>query len=312
MTKKTWFERAIFLSWYCSRGDCKFCYMSTQKDKIKNPELAKRTKESIIAEVIISKATGWKIEFISGGYESYRFDEIVEIVKIISKIMGEKQWINIGVIKKEEFIKIKPYLKGFCGAIECVNKQIHDNVCPSKPIKEIEEMYSLCNNYNLKKAMTLIIGLGETINDFEKLKEFIIKNGIKKITFYSLNPQKGTEFNTSPKIEYYAEWVKKTRKEFPELQIITGAWINKPQYFEYLLKAGADAITKIPAIKYFGTKEAKLIEESIEKADRKFIGSLTKMPRVDWDKEVEKLELDSELKDKIKAKIKQYVKKMSQ
>ena len=51
--KKTFFERAIFFSWYCSKGDCKFCYMSTQKDKITDPKLAKRRKESIIAETII-------------------------------------------------------------------------------------------------------------------------------------------------------------------------------------------------------------------------------------------------------------------
>ncbi len=24
-------ERAIFLSWWCEKGDCSFCYMSTQK-----------------------------------------------------------------------------------------------------------------------------------------------------------------------------------------------------------------------------------------------------------------------------------------
>ena len=29
-------ERAIFLSWWCDKGDCAFCYMSTQKDKIKD------------------------------------------------------------------------------------------------------------------------------------------------------------------------------------------------------------------------------------------------------------------------------------
>ena len=29
-------ERAVFLSWWCDKGDCKFCYMSTQKNKIKD------------------------------------------------------------------------------------------------------------------------------------------------------------------------------------------------------------------------------------------------------------------------------------
>ena len=41
-----------------------------QKDKIKDPKKAKRTKESILAEAILSKNLGWEIEFISGGYES--------------------------------------------------------------------------------------------------------------------------------------------------------------------------------------------------------------------------------------------------
>ena len=35
-------ERAIFLSWWCDKGDCAFCYMSTQKNKIKDPRKAKR------------------------------------------------------------------------------------------------------------------------------------------------------------------------------------------------------------------------------------------------------------------------------
>ena len=30
-------ERAIFLSWWCDKGDCAFCYMSAQKPRIKEP-----------------------------------------------------------------------------------------------------------------------------------------------------------------------------------------------------------------------------------------------------------------------------------
>ena len=43
-------ERAIFLSWYCDKGDCAFCYMSTQKDKIRDPTKAKRRIPNILAE----------------------------------------------------------------------------------------------------------------------------------------------------------------------------------------------------------------------------------------------------------------------
>ena len=36
-------ERAVFLSWWCDKGDCKFCYMSTQKNKA-----LKKTKSRIL------------------------------------------------------------------------------------------------------------------------------------------------------------------------------------------------------------------------------------------------------------------------
>ena len=77
MEKTTWFERAIFLSWYCAKGDCKFCYMSTQKKLIKDPKKARRSFESILAEVFLCKKLGWKIEFLSGGYESFSRQELL-------------------------------------------------------------------------------------------------------------------------------------------------------------------------------------------------------------------------------------------
>ena len=312
MLKTTCFERAIFLSWYCKRGDCKFCYMSTQKDRIKNPKLAKRTKESVLAEAILSKNLGWEIEFISGGYESYDFDEIVDIVKNISYITGKKQWLNIGILSKDEMEKIKPYTEGFCGAVECVNKEVHDHVCPSKPIEEIERCYFLCDELGLKKAMTIVLGIGETIEDFGDLRKFIIKNRISRITFYSLNPHKGTVFDKSPDINYYSEWVRRTREAFPSLHIITGAWKDKAEYYSELLKAGADNITKFPAVKYFGAKEAFEVERQALLAGREFKGTMTKMPDIDWEKEADKLKLDNKLKEKIKVKLKDYVKQMQQ
>ena len=308
--KTTCFERAIFLSWYCGRGDCKFCYMSVQKDKIKNPKLAKRTKESVLAEAILSKNLGWEIEFISGGYESYDFDEIVELVKNIFLITRKKQWINIGILGEKELKRLQPYIEGYCGAVECVNKKVHDYVCPSKPLKEIEKTYASCDKLGLKKAMTLIIGIGEDIKDFDKLKGFILRNGILRITFYSLNPHEGTPFKRSPNKEYYAEWIRKTRESFPKLHIIAGAWKDKTEYYSELLKAGADTITKFPAIKYFGTKEAEEVERQAKLAGKEFKGTLTKLPDIDWDEEVDRLELDDKLKEKIKIKLKQYIKQM--
>ena len=64
-------ERAIFLSWWCDKGDCAFCYMSTQKDKIKDPTKARRNVHNIYAEAEMCKRLNWNIEFLSGGYKSF-------------------------------------------------------------------------------------------------------------------------------------------------------------------------------------------------------------------------------------------------
>ena len=308
MAKTTHFERAIFLSWYCSRGDCKFCYMSTQKPRIKNPKLAKRKKESILAEALICKKCGWKVEFLSGGYESYDLDELVELTKQIYKITKQKQWLNIGVLNKEELNKFKPYIKGVCGAVECINPKLHDKLCPSKPINEITNMFKICNSLKLKKAITIIIGLGETEKDIPFLINFIKKYKISRITFYALNPHKGTIFKKGPKTEYYIKWISAIRKEFPNLFIIAGSWVNRLKEISQLLDAGADTITKFPSIKLFNTKFAKQIENQAKLANRKFIGTLTKLPKINWNKEVDKLRLEN--KQKIKIKLDQYIKIM--
>ena len=70
-----WLGRCIFLSWYCSLGNCDFCFRSTQKHKIKFPANARRRKESIYAEAFIAKKLGWKLEFITGGYGIYDFSD---------------------------------------------------------------------------------------------------------------------------------------------------------------------------------------------------------------------------------------------
>ncbi|MBW2963225.1 radical SAM protein [Candidatus Woesearchaeota archaeon] len=308
--KSTHFERAIFLSWYCSKGDCTFCYMSIQKSKIKNPRLARRSLASIIAEALICKACGWEIEFLSGGYESHTLKELVNITKIIKQINQKKLWLNIGVLNKKELQAFKPYIQGVTGAIEVINPHLHKKICPSKPIKPIEKMFKSCDKLKLKKSMTLIIGLGETLEDFPSLKNFIKKYKINRITFYALNPHQGTPFKKGPKTEYYIQWIKKTRKTFPKLQIIAGSWVNRLDEIHHLLNAGADHLTKFPSIKLFNTKHAKKFEAQVKKANRKFTSTLTKLPKIDWQKQINSLSIEKDLKEQVKITLNNYLKKM--
>ena len=287
--------------------------MSTQKSKIKNPKLARRTRESVLAEVLICKLFNWKIEFISGGYESYDLDELVDLIKDINSVYGEKLWLNIGTLNEEELTRFKPYIEGVSAPVECINPGLRKEVCPSKPMKDIETMFNACDKLGLKKSMTLILGLGETISDFKYLQKFVSDYKVNQITFYRLKPQKDTAFENALPIdkEYYAEWVLKTHTEFPKLKIIAGSWLTHFDEISLLLESGATGVTKFPSIRKFNSKYAKQIEYEVLKAGMDFGSNLTKKPKVDIKKEVRKLNLDEKLKEKVMLKLKSYLDSMS-
>ena len=298
-----YFERAIFLSWYCDVGDCTFCYMSTQKD-IKNPKIAKRQVYSLYAEALISKHMNWKIGFISGGYGMYDFDKVVEIVKNVHDITGEKQNLNIGILPKNQLEKFRPYISGITGSVETTNRQLHDKVCPSKKLEPIEKMYAYCDGY--KRIMTFIVGLGENISDFDSLKSFIINNKIDKIVLYALNPIKGTVFTKGPEPDYYLEWLARTRIAFPKIEIVAGVWTSRINYLSKILRCGPNAITKMPAWKVVGSKKAEEMEEQFKIAERKFMSRFDSFPDVDWGKEVENLGFDQGTSREILERIYKY------
>jgi biotin synthase-like enzyme len=293
-----WFGRCVFLSWYCNLGTCKFCFRSTIKHKIKHAKNAKRTVESILSDAVIGKVMGWRLEFLTGGYQIFSFEEMLGIIKKVSQVYGRKIWINLGVLEKNQLERLKPYVEGVCASIETVENELHDQVCPDKPIIPYIKMLKLAGEMRFNKSMTVVIGLGERKN-FEILTKFIKKNKLDRITFYALKPVKGTGFIESPAVEDYVWWIAKTRIKFPKLEIIAGLTPKKVDYTELLLKAGANAITKFPAIRKFGSEEAKLIEKMVKQAGREFTSSLTKLPKVDWRQEVKNQGLGEKVLDKV-------------
>ena len=56
--------------------------------------------------------------------------------------------------------------------------------------------------------------------------------------------------------------------------------------------------------------EGKAVGIAAKKAGREFESELVKLPSIDWDKEVDRLSFDDELKEQIKIKLNQYLKKM--
>jgi biotin synthase-like enzyme len=273
---------------------------------------AVRSQESILAELILCKKLGWDIGFLSGGHEAYTKLKFLELLQNIHKVIKEKIWINIGPLTKEELILYRPYIKGVVASIETINPEIHKKVCPSKPIKPFEDM--LKEAENLKKAITIILGLGETLEDINLLKSFIIKYNIDKIHIYILNPQKGTIFEKAeiPSAEYHAAWIAETRIAFPKIDIQFGIWKDKVDRVALMLEAGANSISKFPALRSFNSKQAKELEAEVKKANRIFKGTLTNLPKIDIDKEITKLKIEKNLKEKIKIKLKAYLTNLRQ
>lgn len=297
-------ERAIFLSWWCDKGDCKFCYMSTQKDKISDPKKAKRRVNNILAEAEMCNRLNWNIEFLSGGYKSFTTLEIKSIATDIYKITGNGVWLNTGITDElEEYSK---EVIGITGAVEAANPSFQKEVCPSKPLDKISDMLDKAGDLGFKKAITIILGLGESFEDVNYLIDYIKDHKIDRVIFYSLNPHPETEYvnSSQPASLYYSKVVATIRLEFPDIEIICGTWTDNLANIGILILSGANGITKFPLFKMFGTKYGKRVEEEVAWTGRKLKGTFTDKTKLGSEKSEIKPELDKYIKRYIKDSLK--------
>jgi biotin synthase-like enzyme len=301
----TWFERAIFFSWWCGIRDCQFCYMSAQKNAKK--EYSIRHEASILAEVWLCKKLGWEIGFFTGGINAFSTDKVLDMLKKINTIYG-KVWLSVGPLSKSLLEKYKPYIRGVVGSTETVNPVLHKKVCPSKPLEPYYNMFETANSLGLETAMTFIVGLGETQKDFPLLAETIKKYHISKIHVYGLIPHEGTAFAHAkpPTEEEQAWWIAQLRMTFPILDIQCGIWSDRIERTHTLLRAGANSISKYQAIKLFAKKTSQDIEKEAAKAGRHFTGTLTTLPALDVH-EIDSYDFPKQLTKHIKKKAEEYV-----
>lgn len=268
-------ERAIFLSWWCNKGDCAFCYMSSQKPKITEPDRARRNVNSIFAEAELVRRIGWNIEFLSGGYGSFTTQEIKGISERIHSITGKPAWLNVGITRELDVYGDE--IVGITGAVETANPELHDKICPSKSLEDVVEMLELAGDLGFKKAITIILGLGEKPEDLKYLFDLIGDVGIDRVIFYSLNPHKDTPYANTPQPAslYYAGTVAATRIKYPKLEIIAGTWIDNLANIGPLILAGANGVTKFPLFKMYGSNYGRRVEEEVRWSGRKLEGSFT-------------------------------------
>ncbi len=297
-------ERAVFLSWWCDKGDCAFCYMSTQKNKIKDPSKARRNVNNIYAEAEMCSRLDWNIEFLSGGYESFTTQEIKQIAENIKNITGDGVWLNTGIT--EELDEFGSEITGITGAVEVANPKIHEKVCPSKKLDDISSMLDVAGDLGFKKAITIILGLGETLDDVNYIIDYINNHHIDRVIFYSLNPHKETVYANSsqPASLYYAQVVAKVRLAFPDIEIICGTWIDNLANIGILILSGANGITKFPLFKMFGTKYGKRVEEEVKWAGRDLKGTFTDKNMLGPQKSEVSPDLDKFIKRYVKESLK--------
>lgn len=306
-----WFGRCLFLSWYCSKGTCDFCFRSTQKHKIKFSDNARRSRKSVFTEAIISRSANWKLEFLTGGYDVCSFDEILEIVKVCSQIFGEKLWLNLGILKREELEQLKPYVEGIVASLETSNKKLHAKVCPDKDFDEYIDLLKIAEELGFKKGLTIVLGLGESIDDYANAKQLINDLKIDRVTYYALRPVRGTPYANGPEPEDVVEWIANTRIDFPSLDIMAGTAASRIPEINYFLQAGANGFTKLPATKIFGSQLADQILAQAKDAGRLLKSEFATLDSSDWNSIVDNLSLSDKDKEELLAKLDDYKKMMS-
>lgn len=308
---KVWFGRCIFLSWYCERGTCTFCFRSTNKHKIQHPQDAKRSLAGVLAEALVIRACGWRIEFLTGGYGIYEFDEMVRFAKLCHQALGEKIWLNLGTLSNEDLDKMKPYVEGVVSSMETLEPKLHNTVCPDKPMEPYFEMMEKAKEKGFKQSITLVIGLGEKKEDYSYVKDLLAKYEMDRVTVYALRPVGGTEFTKGPKPEDVAWWIAKIRNDFPKIEIIAGSAVYRIPELSLFLKAGANAFTKLPATNIFNTSKGLMVEEEVKKAGREFVSKFaTKNLEndFDFDNAISKMDLTDMEKLEVREKVDVYLK----
>lgn len=169
-------------------------------------------------------------------------------------------------------------------------------------------MLDIAGDLGFQKAITVILGLGETLDDVDYLIDYIKDYKIDRVIFYSLNPHKETAYANSsqPASLYYAQVVSKIRLTFPDITIICGTWIDNLANIGILILSGANGITKFPLFKMFGTKYGKRVEEEVKWSGRQLKGTFTDKkqlgnPESDVDPELNKF-IKRYIKESLKNK----------
>ncbi len=310
---EVFFERSIFTNWTCAIADCKYCYLSTKpKHNPLQQATALRSQESILAEVLICKLMGWDVGYITGGLRVETTDKLIDLLDNIAIVNGEPIMMNYGPYSHNVIKKLKPHISGMGSAIESFDEELHDYICPSKPLKSLLAFLENLQKEDMTKLITIILGFGEKKEEVERVIENIKLYNIQKVQLCFLKPQDNTPFANvpSPDMEYMAYWIAKIRIACPKAIIKVALVKDRIEDFSLLLKAGLNGFSRFMVWNDFNSKFAHQLESECKKANRTLKGNFTSIPNLNLEAEVNKLNLPEEIKAKILTKAKEYLKKL--
>jgi len=308
-----YFERSVFINWTCAIADCKYCYLSTKpKHDSREKPTAVRSKESILAEVLICKAMGWRIGYITGGLRVESTDYLKDLIEKINQVTCRKTMMNFGPYALSEIKKLKPVISGMGSAIESFDEELHNFICPSKPLRTLMKFLENLKEENLQKLITIILGIGERKEDIDIVIEKIKGYEIDNVQLCFLKPQENTVFDKvpPPDPDYMTWWIAKIRIACPKVKIKVALVRERIGDVEIYLKAGANGFSRFRVFDDFASSYAGELEEGCRKAGRELEGNFTILPEIDAAELVEELPFDQGLKDKILPKAEQYFRKL--
>jgi hypothetical protein len=96
------------------------------------------------------------------------------------------------------------------------------------------------------------------------------------------------------------------RLEFPNLKIVAGTWIDQLPNIGVVCLAGANGITKYPLLRMFGNRFGRKVEEEIEAAGRRVMGTFTDTTRLDGE-----LKVDVPNRSEVEAALVRYIQRIN-
>jgi len=254
----------------------------------------------------------WKVGYITGGLKVESIDTIKNLLQNLEKVLGYKIMMNFGPYTNSEINEFKPYVSGMGSAIESFDEELHNFICPSKSLKSLTKFLENLQKNNLKSLITIILGMGETIDHIDTTIQKIKKYNISTVQLCFLKSQENTIFNDvpPPNMDYMAYWIARLRIAVPNLIIKVALVQERLKDFSILLTAGINGFSRFMIFKDFNSNNSFELINQCKIGNRKLIGNFITLPKFNIENEVNKLNLESKLKENIKIKLKQYLKQL--